>query len=87
MARVAFLKLISLMGYGTAKQYAGRRAFAMYSNVCVPRPDEEGAFWRDGACIFMIPGRLSVLRCRHTGRSSASDVFTRESGVGRARVL
>ena len=50
MARAAFFKLISLMGYGSAKQYAGRRAFAMYTNLCVPRPDEESAFWKDGMC-------------------------------------
>ncbi|TBU38556.1 hypothetical protein BD309DRAFT_994376 [Dichomitus squalens] len=47
MARAAFLKLITLMGYGSAKQYAGRRAFAMYTDLCVPRPDEESAFWKD----------------------------------------
>ena len=64
MARAAFLKLISLMGYGTAKQYAGRRAFAMYSNLCVPRPDEEGAFWKDGACILAMFGRFFVPRCK-----------------------
>ncbi|PIL26878.1 hypothetical protein GSI_11058 [Ganoderma sinense ZZ0214-1] len=46
-ARAAFVKLITLMGYGSAKQYAGRRAFAMYANVCVPRSDEEGVFWRE----------------------------------------
>ncbi|KAM5541907.1 hypothetical protein V8D89_004636 [Ganoderma adspersum] len=47
MARAAFVKLITLMGYGSAKQYAGRRAFAMYSNLCVPRSDDERVFWNE----------------------------------------
>ncbi|KAI0751677.1 hypothetical protein C8Q80DRAFT_1158894 [Daedaleopsis nitida] len=47
-AKQAFFVLLNLLGYGSAKQYAGRRAFAMYSNLCVPRPDEESTFWRDG---------------------------------------
>ena len=48
MAKLVFMRLISLMGYGSAKQYAGRRAFAMYEKLCVPRADEERAFWQDG---------------------------------------
>ena len=50
MAKVVFFRLLSLLGYGSAKQYAGRRAFAMYSKLCVPRADEESAFWKDGMC-------------------------------------
>ena len=80
MARAAFLKLISLMGYGTAKQYAGRRAFAMYSNLCVPRPDEERAFWKDGVYRFIIIGRLSVPCCRHSDGSFAFGAFTSNQG-------
>ena len=56
MARAAFVRLITLMGYGSAKQYAGRRAFAMYSNLCVPRSDDESAFWKEGVFLSAIIG-------------------------------
>ena len=56
MARAAFVRLITLMGYGSAKQYAGRRAFAMYSNLCVPRSDAESAFWKEGVFLSAIIG-------------------------------
>ncbi|KAH9850533.1 hypothetical protein C2E23DRAFT_835582 [Lenzites betulinus] len=45
-AKQAFLTLAGLLGYGTAKQYAGRRAYNFYSELCIPRPDDEAAFWR-----------------------------------------
>ncbi|KAI0357314.1 hypothetical protein OH77DRAFT_1451631 [Trametes cingulata] len=48
-AKKAFLSLAGLLGYGSAKQYAGRRAYNMYSELCIPRPDDEAAFWKD-AC-------------------------------------
>ncbi|KAI0631907.1 hypothetical protein C8Q77DRAFT_1130053 [Trametes polyzona] len=46
-AKKAFLSLAGLLGYGSAKQYAGRRAYNMYSELCIPRPDDEAAFWKD----------------------------------------
>ncbi|RDX42286.1 hypothetical protein OH76DRAFT_1363054 [Lentinus brumalis] len=46
VAKQAFFRLLNLLGYGSAKQYAGRRAFAMYTNLCIPRPDEESHFWK-----------------------------------------
>ncbi|CDO75213.1 hypothetical protein BN946_scf184958.g1 [Trametes cinnabarina] len=45
-AKEVFLTLAGLLGYGSAKQYAGRRAFNMYSHICISRPDEEAAFWK-----------------------------------------
>ncbi|KAI0653453.1 hypothetical protein C8Q70DRAFT_1035488 [Cubamyces menziesii] len=46
VAKSAFLALAGLLGYGSTKQYAGRRAFNMYSELCVPRADNEAAFWK-----------------------------------------
>ncbi|CCL98381.1 uncharacterized protein FIBRA_00376 [Fibroporia radiculosa] len=46
-AKSAFLKFATFMGYGSPKQVAGRRAFAMYERLCVVRPDEDKAFWQD----------------------------------------
>ncbi|KAI9066929.1 hypothetical protein FKP32DRAFT_1589109 [Trametes sanguinea] len=45
-AKRVFLSLAGLLGYGSAKQYAGRRAFNMYSHLCISRPDEEEHFWK-----------------------------------------
>lgn len=47
-AKQAFLTLAGLLGYGSAKQYAGRRAYNMYSELCISRPDDDLAFWQDG---------------------------------------
>ncbi|RPD71250.1 hypothetical protein L226DRAFT_591527 [Lentinus tigrinus ALCF2SS1-7] len=46
LAREAFFRLLRLLGYGSAKQYAGRRAFAMYTNLCIPRAEDESLFWK-----------------------------------------
>ncbi|KAL1937292.1 hypothetical protein VTO73DRAFT_13856 [Trametes versicolor] len=46
-AKQAFLTLAGLLGYGSAKQYAGRRAYNMYSELCISRPDDDLAFWQD----------------------------------------
>ncbi|KAI0816065.1 hypothetical protein BC628DRAFT_1405762 [Trametes gibbosa] len=45
-AKQAFLTLAGLLGYGSAKQYAGRRAYNFYSELCISRPDDEAPFWR-----------------------------------------
>lgn len=39
--------MANIMGYGSPKQVAGRRAFAMYEQLCVVRPDEDMAFWQE----------------------------------------
>ena len=43
-----FLALTNLLGYGSPKQIAGRRAFALYDQVCAAKPDQDRSFWRDG---------------------------------------
>ncbi|CAL1699786.1 unnamed protein product [Somion occarium] len=43
----AFLRISSLLGYGSKKQLAGRRALAMYELLCTRRADEEKDFWQD----------------------------------------
>lgn len=47
-ARNFLLGLAGMLGYNSPKQLAGRRAFAMYEQLCVPRADEERAFWQNG---------------------------------------
>ncbi|EPS97892.1 hypothetical protein FOMPIDRAFT_16300, partial [Fomitopsis schrenkii] len=42
-----FLQAANLMGYGSPKQVAGRRAFAMYEQLCIVRPEEDKAFWQE----------------------------------------
>jgi cytochrome b pre-mRNA-processing protein 3 len=49
VARSVFMGVARLLGYGTPRQLAGRRAFQMYEQLCVPRADEECQFWREGA--------------------------------------
>ncbi|KAL6303177.1 hypothetical protein BKA93DRAFT_789622 [Sparassis latifolia] len=46
-AKSAFLKMMGMLGYGSAKQVAGRRAFLMYERLCVVRPDEDRMFWQE----------------------------------------
>lgn len=43
-----FLKLTNLLGYGSPKQIAGRRAFALYNKICAVQPDQDRSFWQDG---------------------------------------
>jgi len=40
-----------LLGYGSPKQLAGRRAFVLYEEICAVRPDEERAFWIDNCYL------------------------------------
>ncbi|KAF8225210.1 hypothetical protein L208DRAFT_1425509 [Tricholoma matsutake] len=42
-----FLKLTNLLGYGSPKQIAGRRAFALYNKICAVQPDQDRSFWQD----------------------------------------
>jgi len=48
-----FLKVTDALGYGSAKQIAGRRAFVFYERLCAVRADEEAAFWQDGE-LFLL---------------------------------
>ncbi|KAI0665771.1 hypothetical protein C8Q78DRAFT_1063231 [Trametes maxima] len=47
VAKKAFLTLAAVLGYGSVKQYAGRRAYNLYRELCISRPDDEAAFWKD----------------------------------------
>lgn len=43
-----FQGIITLLGYNSPKQIAGRRAYVMYDAICVPKADEEREFWQEG---------------------------------------
>ncbi|PFH48253.1 hypothetical protein AMATHDRAFT_42385 [Amanita thiersii Skay4041] len=45
-AKKAFLALANVLGYGSSKQQAGRRAFGLYKSVCAVKPDEDRLFWQ-----------------------------------------
>ncbi|KDR79583.1 hypothetical protein GALMADRAFT_243686 [Galerina marginata CBS 339.88] len=44
-ARNAFIGLTNLLGYGSDKQVAGRRARGFYEEICAVMPDKERDFW------------------------------------------
>lgn len=50
-----FLKLTTLLGYGSPKQMAGRRAFALYGQVCAVKSDQDRSFWQDGVFALTLP--------------------------------
>ncbi|KAF5380045.1 hypothetical protein D9615_006153 [Tricholomella constricta] len=41
-----FLRFTNALGYGSPKQLAGRRAFALYDQVCAVKPDDDHVFWQ-----------------------------------------
>ncbi|KIY54006.1 hypothetical protein FISHEDRAFT_63202 [Fistulina hepatica ATCC 64428] len=43
--RKNFMRLVTLLGYNTPQQVAGRRSFVLYERVCAVRPDDEADFW------------------------------------------
>ncbi|KAJ7714343.1 hypothetical protein DFH07DRAFT_947789 [Mycena maculata] len=45
--RERFLKVASLLGYGSPKGRAQTRAHVLYERVCAIKADEDKAFWRD----------------------------------------
>ncbi|KAF8623160.1 hypothetical protein AX15_006479 [Amanita polypyramis BW_CC] len=45
-AKTVFTVLTKLLGYGSLKQVAGRRAFVLYEGVCATKPDEDKEFWQ-----------------------------------------
>lgn len=47
-AKKWFLKFTGLLGYGSPKQLAGRRAFILYEHVVATTPDQDTAFWQNG---------------------------------------
>ena len=46
--RSLFFRFTNLVGYGSPKQLAGRRAFVLYERICAVKPDEDRVFWQDG---------------------------------------
>lgn len=80
-AKSAFLKMANIMGYGSPKQVAGRRAFAMYEQLCVVRPDEDMAFWQEGTsvcshgCFISLPARSEVSGCNTLTRREQNATF------------
>lgn len=53
-ARRVFVGLTNLLGYGSPKQVAGRRALLFYERVCAVKPDEGSQFWQNGPFISFI---------------------------------
>ncbi|PPQ99655.1 hypothetical protein CVT26_009189 [Gymnopilus dilepis] len=46
IARKLFFGFTNLLGYGSEKQLAGRRALALYEHLCAVKPDQELKFWQ-----------------------------------------
>lgn len=46
----AFIKMTNIVGYGSPRQLAARRALVLYERLCAARPEEEMDFWRNGVC-------------------------------------
>jgi cytochrome b pre-mRNA-processing protein 3 len=60
-----FLKLTNLLGYGSPRQLAGRRAFALYDQVCAVKPDQDRLFWQDGVFgpnLYALPFMLQIFQ-------------------------
>ena len=51
MWRALFFRFTNVIGYGSPKQMAGRRAFILYDKICAVKPDEDRAFWQNGELI------------------------------------
>ncbi|EAU81748.1 hypothetical protein CC1G_12129 [Coprinopsis cinerea okayama7 len=51
VAKKVFLGLARVLGYGSPKQNAARRAFALYEEVCAVRADEDKEFWQQGCYL------------------------------------
>ena len=76
-ARRVFVGLTNLLGYGSPKQVAGRRALLFYEQVCAVKPDEDSLFWQKGALFhsFRYPlFRSCVLARQHVGLNLSSYV-------------
>jgi cytochrome b pre-mRNA-processing protein 3 len=52
VAMRAFLKVFGVLGYGSPKQIAARRALALYEQLCSGRADEDSTFWTEGMCAI-----------------------------------
>ncbi|KAF9049073.1 hypothetical protein BJ165DRAFT_1343726 [Panaeolus papilionaceus] len=45
-ARKIFMTMTNMLGYGSPKQLAGRRAFVLYEQICAVTPDQDRDFWQ-----------------------------------------
>lgn len=50
-ARKLFFMFTDMLGYGSPKQVAGRRAFVLYEHVVAVTPDADTHFWQQGAIL------------------------------------
>jgi hypothetical protein len=59
-----FLNLSSVLGYGSAKQVAGRRTLAMYEQICSRKAEVDRHFWQIGEsrCSTLLPFRGPLFR-------------------------
>src|SRR6266511_1475084 len=48
VTRNLFFAVTNLLGYGSTKQVAGRRTFAIYKRIAARAPDQEREFWQQG---------------------------------------
>ena len=46
-----FMGMAKALGYYSPKQVAGRRAFVMYEDLCVHKPQEDREFWQNGTSL------------------------------------
>ncbi|KIK95525.1 hypothetical protein PAXRUDRAFT_826912 [Paxillus rubicundulus Ve08.2h10] len=46
-----FLGVARVLGYGSQKQFANRRALHMYSTLCANRADQEAEFWKKDCAL------------------------------------
>lgn len=54
LSKKVFLAFTNLLGYGSPKQIAGRRTFAIYEKIAAIKPDEDREFWQQGASTTYI---------------------------------
>ena len=54
LTRKFFLGLTNLLGYGSPRQVAGRRAFAIYEQIAARAPDQDKDFWLQGASLYKL---------------------------------
>lgn len=59
-----FLSVTNVLGYGSPKQVAGRRSFAIYEQLCA-RADEDHIFWRQGASRPLLTLLLYLFKVQH----------------------
>lgn len=64
-AKKMFFGITNLLGYGSPKQVAGQRSFAMYEQICAVRPDQERLFWQKGMPCLPSLSNIIVFEYGH----------------------